>query len=245
LVEKQLKGWLARKLVDQADLDSVATRLRRFKDALSKIYSRLEEMKAKVGIWIREQISNLLPGSHKFEKPGAAGGLNTRVQESVPAPSLHLPPLHANNLVKKHWAQWSDEVKRLYMEAQQAVSNAPALVRKMSEKELEAIQRFGKGQASLSDVFPAGKEGNKAFALGRVYTFKKEERNLQAGYEKILELRLEGGLREFLLQNMVPDRLVGGIPAELKNMPRFKLEQDGFTILIPKSLWSTFMEHAK
>jgi hypothetical protein len=245
LVEEQLKGWLARKILDQDEITAIATRLRSFRDAFSKIYSRLEEMKAKVGNWIREQISNLLPGSHKFEKPGAAGGLNTRVQESVPAPALHLPPLHANNLIKKHWPQWSDEVKRLYMEAQQAVSDAPALVRKMSEKEFEAIQRFKKGEASLGDVFPAGKEGNKAFALGRVYSFKKEERNLKAGYEKILEFRLEGGLREFLLQNMVPDRLVGGIPAELKNMPRFKLEQDGFTILIPKSLWSAFTGRAK
>ncbi|WNG23541.1 hypothetical protein F0U62_05470 [Cystobacter fuscus] len=246
--QNRFNGWLADALLSEAQRTSILTRLQKFQDALSKIYSRLEKMKAEVNAWIREQVSNLISGSHKFEKKGTAtsaggGHVNTRVQEKAPAPDLHNPPLHANNSIKKYWDQWPEAVHRRYMEAQKAVEHSATLVRKMSAAELAAIQGSKKGSTTLQDVFPPGKEGNKAFALGRVYEFKKGERNLQEGYEEILNVRLDGGLREYLLQNMVPDRLPGKMPAEFKDLPRFKLEQDGFTILIPKTAWSVFVKY--
>ena len=246
--EAIFNGWLARTLLSRADIDAVLTKLKAFKRALDQVYARLDAMKTKVGAWIREQVTNFLPGSHNFEKPGMASPhegshVNTRVQERVPAPPLDLPPLHVNNAIKAHWKEWPEAVRKRYMAAQAAVTNSSALVRKMSAEELAAIQRSRRGAVDIDDVFPAGKEGNKAFALDRTYDFKDPGRNLGPGYEQQLAVRLQSGLREYLLQHMVPDRLPGGLPADLKDLPRFKLEQDGFTILIPKSIWSTFVKY--
>ncbi len=249
-LEGHLNDWIVKKLLTEEEITSVSSGLKRFKQALAKAYSRLDVMKAKVNAWIREQLEHIFPGSHKFEQQGIASTIdnphtNTRVQESVPVPDLILPPLHANNLVKNYWKEWPEGVRQAYMDAQRVVEGSSALVRKMSDAELDAIQRFKKGQATIEEVFPKGAEGNKAFALDRRYEFSKAERNASDGYEATLEIPLNSGLREYLLQNMIPDKLGGKMPADLKDLPRFKLEQDGYTILIPRAQMSILVKYIR
>lgn len=244
LVAAQVEGWVSRQVLSRKQIVVTLERLKRFHSALATIYLRLAEMKAKIGAWIRQQLSELIGGSHNFERAGTAGAhVNSRIQEVLPPPASVLPPLHANNLIKKHWNSWPEEVRRLYMQAQGAVTEGAVLVRKMAPEEAEAIRKFKQGEVELAKVFPPGKEGNKAFAIDQTYIFKKVERNAKEGYETVMKVPLDGGLREYLLQHMVPDKLPGKMPAELKDLPRFKLEQDGFTILIPKWLWSLFSRH--
>lgn len=66
-----------------------------YRAALNKAWRRLEDMKAVVNKWIREQIQKVLRGKHNFEargsidtSPAPSSGLNARTQEAEPPPPL-------------------------------------------------------------------------------------------------------------------------------------------------------------
>ena len=93
-----------------------------------------------------------------------------------------------------------------------------------------------------------GARRNRAFRIDAKYVFSKQARDQAIGlYDEVLEVELKGELRDMLRRELAPDVLGPGVkmPPELKFAPRFKLEEQGYTILIPKSRWSDFSAFIK
>jgi hypothetical protein len=70
---------------------------RQVREALQKTYARLEQMKAQVNQWIREQLTQVIEGKHHFPKEGTPGtpahpNVNLRKQEATPPPQLPQKP---------------------------------------------------------------------------------------------------------------------------------------------------------
>ena len=164
-------------------------------------------------------------------------------QSQSPKHDIKNAPEDADPAVKKHWNDWPEEVRQEYLAARDQIQGSEFLVRRMSAGEYEAT--FGDGKGSVEDVFIKGTEGNRVYSLDEQYEFKNPERNARQGdYSHQAKIRLTKSLKNFLLQKLVPDRLPGKMPTELKSSPRFKLENGRTNVVIPKSIWTEFMQLA-
>jgi len=214
----------------------------------------------RVGTFIRESkaVQRIESGINKLRRAGgesaelieeASEKIKRRVgkAEGVLA-DLSSAPSYASDVVKKYWSKFSPLARQQYLEAQQALEQGTVLVRRMSTGERQAILNFQLGEATLDDVFIKGTEGNRAFRIDAKYVFSKQARDQAIGlYDEVLEVELKGELRDMLRRELAPDVLGPGVkmPPELKFAPRFKLEEQGYTILIPKSRWSDFSAFIK
>lgn len=229
-------GGEALQLLKESKLVGRVGSLIRESKAVQKIESGINKLRRAGG----ETAELLEESSAKIKKrAGQADGVLA---------DLSSAPSYASDLVKKYWNKFSPLARQQYLEAQQALEQGTVLVRKMSTAERNAILRFQRGEAALDDVFIKGTEGNRAFRIDSKYVFSKQARDQAAGlYDEVLEVELKGGLRDMLRNELAPDVLGPGVkmPPELKGAPRFKFEEQGFTILIPKSRWSGFSTFIK
>lgn len=154
--------------------------------------------------------------------------------------SLNTPPNYANQIVQEQWQRWPERLRSQYLDAQDRVNNAFALVRRMSQTEYDAI--FGKGRGTKEDVFIPQTEQSRVFALDRVYQFSNSQRNRGSGYERIIRIKLDEPLKAFLKKNLAPDNIPGGVKGGLKRNPRFKFEDGDYNIVIPKASWDVFRQ---
>lgn len=153
-------------------------------------------------------------------------------------PSLENPPSYANQVVREQWKNWPERIRQQYLEAQARLENGNELVRRMSQAEYEAI--FGDGRGTIRDVFISSTEQVRVFSIDRAYQFSDSARNRASGYERVVRIQLSAQLRGFLRENLAPDNIPGGLRGGLRTMPRFKLEDGDYNIVVPKAIWDTF-----
>jgi hypothetical protein len=86
-----------RGLLSSQKAQQVLDRVQRYKTAAARAYKRLDEMKARVNKWIKDQISGVLDGKHTVEKggtpntPAKNGGSNVHKQEAAEPPEILTP----------------------------------------------------------------------------------------------------------------------------------------------------------
>jgi len=78
--------------------------------ALGTAYTRLDAMKARINMWLSEQLQKVLSGKHTFEAEGAPGSLGARAQRAEAPPQL-APPASSRRIVpaREKLAELSDE----------------------------------------------------------------------------------------------------------------------------------------
>lgn len=111
--------------------------------------------------------------------------LQNEISQNTDA-SLSTPPSYANQIVQEQWQRWPEKLRRQYLDAQDRVDNASALVRRMAQTEYDAI--FGEGRGTKEDVFIPQTEQSRVFSLDRVYQFSNSQRNRGSGYERIIRI---------------------------------------------------------
>jgi hypothetical protein len=116
------------------------------------------------------------------------------------------------------------------------------LVRKMSAVESRVFRESGGDGAK---IFPEGIEGMKAFRIDEKYKFKDAERNArEQDYEVVMLVRLSARLKtyfvNFLSANVVNPLGIREREFQFGFNPQFKYENNGPSILIPRSGWTQF-----